>query len=232
LLANGIHVITALNIQHIEEMQDLIESITGKRAAYSVPKSFIASADEIEVVDVPEEELVKAHGGRSVETAQQLSRLREAALFLAAEVIEGQLERYMDRHGIRPAWGTQERILVCLTARSDARAMIESGRRNADRFHGQLLAVSVEQALNPQDLEALEAHLDLARKMGAETQILRGADPVETILRFAGEHRVTQIFIGHSGRSRWIPWAQNPADRLIEAAEGMDVRIFPQSQAN
>jgi two-component system sensor histidine kinase KdpD len=233
LLASGIHVITALNLQHIEEMQDAVEAITGKRAAHSVPRSFIASADEIEVVDVPEEELVKAAGGRSAETEQQLSRLREAALFLAAEVIEGQLERYMDRHGIRQAWGAQERILVCLTPRSDARAMIGSGRRNADRFHGQLLAVSVEQTgLSPQDREALDANLDLARKMGAETHVLQGTDPVETILRFAAEHRVTQIFVGHSRASRWMPWIQHPADRLIEAAEGMDVRIFPQSRAS
>ncbi len=233
LLANGIHVITAVNIQHIAEMQDSIESITGKRAAYSVPKNFIASADEIEVVDVPEEELVKAGGGRSAETAQQLSCLREAALFLAAEVIEGQLERYMDRHGIRQAWGTQERILVCLTARSDARAMMESARRNANRFHGQLLAVSVEQSgLSPQDREALEAHLELARKMGVETHILQGNNPTETILRFAGEHRVTQIFVGHSHGSRWMTWTQQPADRLIEAAEGMDVRIFPEPHAS
>jgi two-component system sensor histidine kinase KdpD len=233
LLANGIQVITALNIQHIEEMQDSIEAITCKRAAHSVPRNFIASADEIEVVDVPEEELVKAGAGRSAETAQQLSRLREAALFLAAEVIEGQLERYMDRHGLRQAWGAQERILVCLTPRSDARAMIGSGRRNADRFHGQLLAASVVEAgLSPQDREALDAHLEMARKMGAETHILQGADPVETILGFAGEHRVTQIFIGHSRASRWMPWAQHPADRLIEAAEGMDVRIFPQPRAN
>jgi two-component system, OmpR family, sensor histidine kinase KdpD len=232
LLANGIHVITALNIQFIEEMQDSIERIADKRAVHSVPKSFIASADEIEVVDVPEEELVKAGGSRSAETVQQLSRLREAALCLAAEVIEGQLERYMDLHGIRQAWGTQERILVCLTARSDARAMIESGRRNADRFHGQLLAAYVGQiGLNRLDQEALDAHLAIAREQGAETHILQGADPAETLLRFAGEHRVTQIFIGHGRGSRWMPWAHSPTDRLVEAAEGMDVKIFPRSQS-
>src|SRR5438270_7524635 len=128
LLDNGINVITALNIQYIEEQQDDIERITGKRAAHSVPMKFIRSADEIEVVDVPEEELVRTGAADSAKR-EQLSRLRELTLCIAAEVIEGQLQRYMDLHGIREAWGTQERILICITPRSNAKAMIESGRR-------------------------------------------------------------------------------------------------------
>ncbi len=229
ILDNGIGVITALNIQHIEELRDTVESITGKRSAHSVPKAFIASADEIEVVDVPEEELVKIGADAPAQRAR-LSQLRELALCLAAEVIEAQLQRYMDLHGIHQAWGTQERILVCVTPRSNAKSMLESGRRNTDRFHGQLLVAYVEQPeLNRQDQETLDANLDLARRLGAEAHILSGKDPVEEILRFAKEHRITQIFVGHTQRSRWIPWARNPVDRLIEAAEGMDVRIFPQS---
>jgi two-component system sensor histidine kinase KdpD len=231
LLDNGINVITALNIQYIEEEQDDIERITGKRAAHSVPKSFIRSADEIEVVDVPEEEIVKAAGDASAQT-RQFSQLRELALCLAAGVIEGQLQRYMDLHGIRQAWGTQERILVCITPRSNAKVMIESGRRNAERFHGQLLAAYVSQPnLNREDQETLDANLDLARAAGAETHILQGANVADEIIRFAQEHRITQIFIGHSQRSRWLPLARNAVDRLIEAAEGMDVRIFPQVQS-
>ncbi len=231
ILDNGIGVITALNIQHIEELRDTIAAITGKRSAHSVPKSFIASADEIEVVDVPEEELVKIGADAPAQKAQ-LSQLRELALCLAAEVIEAQLQRYMDLHGIHQAWGTQERILVCVTPRSNAKSMLESGRRNTDRFHGQLLVAYVEQPdLNRQDQETLDANLDLARRLGAEAHILSGKDPVDEILRFAKEHRITQIFVGHSQRSRWIPWARNPVDRLIEAAEGMDVRIFPQVQS-
>jgi two-component system, OmpR family, sensor histidine kinase KdpD len=230
LLENGIAVITALNIQHIEEEQDAIERITGKRAGHAVPMAFIASAEEIEVVDAPEEELVKS--GFSPSETQQLSELREMALCIAAGVIEAQLQRYMDLYGIRQAWGTQERILVCVTPRSNARAMIESGRRNAERFHGQLLVAYVAQPnLNRGDQETLDANLELARNVGAETYTLEGSDAVEQIVRFAQEHRITQIFIGHTQRSRWLPFARNAVDRLIEAAEGMDVRIFPQLSA-
>jgi two-component system sensor histidine kinase KdpD len=231
LLDNGINVITALNIQYVEEEQDGIERITGKRAAHFVPKSFIRGADEIEVVDVPEEELVKAGAEDSAQRVR-LSQMRELALCIAAEVIEGQLQRYMDLHGIRQAWGTQERILVCITPRSNAKAMIESGRRNAERFHGQLLAAYVEQPnVNREDQETLDANLELARKVGAETHILKGANAVDEIIRFAQEHRVTQIFIGHTQRSRWLPLARSAVDNLIEASEGMDVRIFPQVQS-
>jgi two-component system sensor histidine kinase KdpD len=231
LLDNGINVITALNIQYIEEEQDGIERITGKRASHSVPKSFIRSADEIEVVDVPEEELVKTTADGSAER-QQFSQLRELTLCIAAEVIEGQLQRYMDLHGIRQAWGTQERILVCITPRSNAKAMIESGRSNAERFHGELLAAYVEQPnLNRADQETLDANLELARKVGAETHILHGANTVDEIIHFAQKHRVTQIFIGHTQRSRWLPFVRSAVDCLIEAAEGMDVRIFPQVQS-
>jgi two-component system, OmpR family, sensor histidine kinase KdpD len=216
LLERGINVITALNLQHIEEQQDAVERITGKRSAHSVPQSFIRGADEIVVVDAPASQ-------------PALAQLRELALCLAAEVIEGQLLRYMDLHCIHQSWGTQERILVCVTPRSNAKAMIESGRRNADRFHGQLFVAYVAQAdLNRADQEALDANLDLARRLGAEIHILEGEDPVEEILRFAHEHRMTQIFIGHTQRSRWPTWKRNPVDRLIEAAEGIDVRIFPQ----
>ena len=193
-------------------------AVLRKRAAHSVPLSFIRGAEEIEIVDAPTSQPAQA-------------QLREMALCLAAEVIEGQLQRYMDVHGIHQSWGTQERILVCVTPRSNAKAMIESGRRNADRFHGQLFVAYVAQAdLNREDQEALDANLDLARRLGAEIHILEGPDPVAEILRFAHEHRMTQIFIGHTQRSRWPLWKRNPVDRMIEAAEGIDVRIFPQSQ--
>ena len=215
LLDDGINVITALNLQHIEERQDEVERITGKRAANSVPESFIRNADEIEVVDQPTTEFCE---------------LRELALCMAAEVIEAQLQRYMDLHGIHQSWGTQERIMVCVTPRSNAKAMIESGRRNAERFHGQLFAVYVSQpGLKPEDQPVLDANLNLARKVGAEVHVIEGGDPVTEIIRFAREHRATQIFIGHTQRRGWLPWSRNPVDRLIEAAEGIDVRIFPQN---
>jgi two-component system sensor histidine kinase KdpD len=215
LLEHGITVLTAINLQYVAEYQDEIEKLTGKRAADSVPEDFIRSADEIVVVDAASQ-------------TRQLSTLREMALLLAAEVVESQLQRYMDANGIEESWGIQERILVCLTARSDARAMLQTAQYAAERFHGLLFAVYVTGRDLPREAQqALDQNLSLARKLGAEVQLLKGADPIDAIIKFARQQRVTQIYIGHTQQSSWRFWAANPVDRLIGAAEGIDVRIFP-----
>lgn len=232
LLDRGINVISAINLQYIAELQPDIERVTGRRAAASVPQSFIRSADEIVVVDVPPEDLHDDKKRESALSARQLSNLRELALLLAAEVVESQLQRYMDAHGIRQSWGTQERILVCMTPRSEARVMLQAGRYSSDRFHGHLMAVYVKQnELTREAEETLSQNLDLARKLGAEVNVLEGPDPMGEIIKFAREQRVTQIFIGHTQRKAWRIWVPNPVDRLIEAAEGIDVRIFPHNRA-
>ena len=231
--AHGVNVVGAVNLQHICEQQDAVERITGRRSVHSVPQSFIQSADEIVIVDVPAEQLTQL-GGTSRLNPDQLSELRELALLLAAQVVEQQLQHYMDSHGILQSWGTQERILVCITPRSNARGMLQSGARAAQRFHGQLLAVYVRQRdLTRAAEEAVEENLEFARKLGAEVHIVEGdgKDPIAEIMSFAREQRVTQVFIGHTQQSSWKFWSQNPVDKLIREAEGMDVRIFPNASA-
>jgi two-component system sensor histidine kinase KdpD len=106
--------------------------------------------------------------------------------------------------------------------------MLRSGQRNKLRFHGALLAAYVEQPdLRPQDRELLEKNLALAREMGAEVHSLKGGDFVDAILEFAREQRITQLFLGHTGRPGRAWLARSPIDRLIDGAEGFDVRLFP-----
>ena len=227
--ARGINVVGAINLQHICEQQDAVERITGRRSANAVPQSFVESADEVVIVDVPAEELTQ-HGGPGNLQHSQLSELRELALLLAAQVVEHQLQRYMESHGIVQSWGTQERILVCITPRSSAREMLASGARATSRFHAQLLAIYVKQRdLTREAEETVEENLEFARKLGAEVHVIEGEDPIETIIRFARDQRITQVFIGHTQQSAWKIWARSPVDRLIKEAEGMDVRIFPHS---
>jgi two-component system sensor histidine kinase KdpD len=229
--AHGVNVVGAINLQHICEQQDAVERITGRRSVNSVPQSFIESADEVVIVDVPAEELTQ-HGGPGNLNPAQLSELRELALLLAAQVVEHQLQRYMESHGIVQSWGTQERILVCITPRSSARDMLASGARATSRFHAQLLAIYVKQRdLTREAEETVEENLEFARKLGAEVHVIEGEDPIETIIKFAREQRITQVFIGHTQQSAWKIWARSPVDRLIKEAEGMDVRIFPQASA-
>ncbi|MDE3198210.1 MAG: sensor histidine kinase KdpD [Acidobacteriota bacterium] len=225
LRKHGINVIGAINLQHVCEEQDAVERITGRRTANSVPTSFVNSADEIEIVDVPAGEV------QASLSPEQLDQLRELALLLAAQVVEEQLQRYMDAHGIKQSWGTQERILVCITPRSSARVMLESGARATQRFHGQMLAVYVKQPeLTREADETLRNNLEYAKKLGAEVHVLEGADPTASILGFAREQRITQVFIGHTQQQGWKFWAASPVDRLIKAAEGMDVRLFPHAR--
>jgi two-component system sensor histidine kinase KdpD len=229
LLDRGMAVITAVNLQHIKEQQDQVERITGKRAANSIPEEFLHEADEIEVVDAPPDALIVRTGtAESLTDARRLAELRELALLLAADVVDYQLQAYLDSHGVAARWGAQERILVCLTPRSNAGDMLRSGHRNRLRFHGALLAAYVEQPdLRPQDRELLEQHLTLARELGAEIHCLQGTDFVDAILNFAREQRITQLFLGHTGRPYgWL--ARTPVDRLLDGAEGFDVRLFPQ----
>jgi two-component system, OmpR family, sensor histidine kinase KdpD len=237
LLDQGISVMTALNVQHIREQQNDVERITGKRAAHSIPQDFLHEADEIEVVDAPPEALLEgktAEGAAPTNTfnARQLLALRELALLLAADIIDRQLQEYLDEHGVEARWGAQERILVCLTPRSSALEMLHSGHRNATRFHGALLAAYVEQIeLNGADREQLERNMALARQLGAEVHCLHGQDFVTAILDFAREQRITQLFIGHSMRDGHKALWRGPVDRLIDAADEFDVRIFPHREA-
>jgi two-component system sensor histidine kinase KdpD len=217
LLESGISVITSINLQYIQEMQEEVAAITGKRPTETVPLAFLKRADDIEIIDAPAQE-------------QRSSRLREMALIVAAEVVESELRTYLETEGIIENWGIQERILVGITPKSDARPILESGRRNADRFHGDLLVAYVQQPdLSREDQESLDNNLGIAKEVEAAIHVLDGHDPVRALIDFARKEGVTQIFIGHSQRRDW--WNRlrgNPVDRLIDLAEGIDVRVFPQ----
>jgi len=230
LRAAGISVLTSINIEFIEEQQPLIERITGRTRTETVPQRVIDSADEVVVVDAPPDVLRESTGPVDAATrAHQLAQLRERALLLAADVVDRQLEAYLELHGIQPTWGTQERILVCMTPRANAAAMLASGRRNADRFHGELFAIYVNQPnLTPEDQGRLARNVTLAKAQQAQIDILDGKNPVRAILEYARAHGITQLFLGHNLQRTWRGrLAGSPLDRLIDEAEGMDVRVLP-----
>lgn len=234
LLDAGISVITSVNLQHIDEMRPQVEAITGKHVTQVVPLSFLQTADEIVVVDLPPENCRSSSedGETSLPhrlSQLQLSELRELALLLAADVIDKQLGRYMERHGIEQSWGTQERILICIAPRADYTRMLESGARNRDRFHGELIAAHLNRPdWSPEERQRVTSGVEMAKEQGAEIVELDGEDAVDTILRFARQRGITQIYVGHKGRDSW--WERcfgSDLDRLISSADGIDVRVFP-----
>jgi len=235
LLNAGISVITTVNLEYLEKLQDEVERIAGTRATFTLPRGFLdRSADEIVVVDAPAAETMGRSGSSDNDPAllaqkHKLSRLRELALLVAASVVDRQLESYLRSHGVDQSWGVQERILVCITPRSNADEMLESGRRNADRFQGEFYAVYVQQpVLSRQDRRVLRQNLKYAHKLGAQVFTLSGLDAAEAILKFAGQKGVTQIFLGHTTpHGAWRRLWSNLVDRLIRSAEGIDVVVFP-----
>lgn len=233
ILSAGISVLTSLNLQYIEERREQVERISGKRVTTTVPVHFIQEADEIEIVDAPADADAGATAHRTSETGpsqqQKLQALREIALLLAADVVDRQLTKYLQSKGLQTHWGTHERILVCITPRSDGSTLIKSGQRNANRFHGELHVVYVRQPeLSETDQAALDRSLEVAREAGARIHVLEGDDPIEVIVECARSQGITQLFIGHSKQDNWrTRWFGDPVDHLIRSAKGIDIQVFP-----
>jgi two-component system sensor histidine kinase KdpD len=232
LLDAGIKVIASINVQYVAELAGQVSEITGKRPAETVPIAFLKSADEIEIVDAPPESPLDRSPEELIEAqqrAQRLSRLRELALVLAADVVDHQLSDYLESHGLTQRYGTHERILVCITPRANIEEMLETAEMIAERFHGELIVAYVKQAhISASDQAALDARLAIASAAGAHIEILEGEDPAAALLGFARARGVTQLFIGHSQRSGVTRLLGSPIDQLIRESRGMDVRVFPQ----
>jgi two-component system sensor histidine kinase KdpD len=214
--------LTSVNLEYIAEQQEFVRKVTGHVPSDTVPERVIHQADEVVVVDTPPD-------AETAFEARQLSELRQRTLLLTADVVDRQLEHYLALHGIESTWGTQERILVCMTPRANAASVLASGRRNADRFHGELFAIYVTQKhLTAEDQLAVERNAMLARAQHARVERLEGADPIKAILAYARTQGITQIFVGHNLSPSWRNrLGGGPLDRLIRDAEGIDVRVFP-----
>jgi len=218
LLSAGITIVASVNLQCIDDQREAVEKLTGKRVTQTIPREFLNTADEIVIVDAPTEA-----------ATERGSALREMALVLSADVIDAGLQRYMHSHGLEQHWGTHERFLICLTPRANFERMMATARRNAARFHCDVLAAYVRQPdLSDADRILLEQGVARARENGAQVAVLEGEDPVEAIVRYARSHGVTQIFVGHSAkkdlRTRMFG---STVSRLVRAARGIDVRVFP-----
>ena len=171
----------------------------GTTKTETVPQEFINRADEVVVVDAPPE------ADAAVE-AQQLSQLRQRALLLTADVVDRQLEAYLLLNGIQSSWGTQERILVCMTPRANAAKMLASGRRTpiaSTASCSRSTSNSDEPDAGRSDGTGRNA--TLARAQQAHVDVLEGKDPIKTILDYARTHGITQIFVGHNLRRPGAP---------------------------
>jgi two-component system sensor histidine kinase KdpD len=214
VLAAGIDVFTTLNIQHIETLNETVARITGVRVRETVPDSMLEIADEIELIDIPPDELLERLRQGKVYPQDQAARaltsffakgnltaLRELALRAAADRVDAQLREHMAANAIAGPWPTQERILVCINESPAAREAIRVAKRSADRARAEWIALNVTQtraeALPDADKDRLAGTLRLAERLGAELATLEAErDVAEAILSYAADRNVQRIVIG------------------------------------
>jgi two-component system sensor histidine kinase KdpD len=223
LLSHGIDVYTAVNIQHIESLNDVVAQITHVRVRETVPDSIIDRADGIELVDLTPDDLIqrlkegKVYVPKQAERALEhyfspgnLTALRELALRRTAERVDEQLLTHMQANAISGPWAAGERILVCVSEDPRAAGLVRSTKRLADRLHAPWTAICVETRrslqLTEEQRDRLADALRLAEALGGEALTIPGAGRriADDVMNFAHANNVTQIVIGKSTRSRWF----------------------------
>jgi two-component system sensor histidine kinase KdpD len=241
LLAAGINVYTAINIQHIESLNDVVASITGVKVRETIPDVVIERADEVELVDVSPDILqqrlregkvyIPEQAGRAIERffrKGNLIALRELALRRTAERVDAQMRGYMAEQGIRETWATGERLLVCVGPSAQAGRLVRATRRMAARAHAEWFAVHVEsprdQRLSPQEREDILRALELAEQLGGRAVTLSGQSVAEEILAYAREHNITRIVTGKTRRQRWKErFGGALLDALVRGSGGIEI---------
>jgi len=223
LLSRGIDVYTAVNIQHIESLNDVVAQITHVRVRETVPDSVFDRADAIELIDLTPDDLIqrlkegKVYVSRQAERALEhyfspgnLTALRELALRRTADRVDEQLLNHMQANAIAGPWAAGERILVCVSEDPRAAGLVRYTKRMADRVHAPWTAISIETRRSLQLTDAqrdrLADTLRLAEALGAEALTIPGVERriADDIIKFAQANNVTHIIIGKSARSRWF----------------------------
>jgi two-component system sensor histidine kinase KdpD len=250
LLDAGIHVMTAVNIQHLETLNDAVSRATGVRVRETVPDTFLDRADEVINVDVTVEELRnrlregKIYKPEKVEQALtnffrkgNLSTLRELALRAVADEVGEKAASYRAREGLEPAL-IPERVMVCMSSNALAPRVLRTGARIAGRLGSKWYAVYVEtprerpERINPRDAEALQQNIRLAESLGATVVKVRAERPSDGLIAFAQREGVTHVIFGQSARSRWeLLWRGSTLDRFLGAVPDAAVQVVPLGEA-
>ena len=243
LLEAGITVITTVNIQHLESLNDVVETITGIAQRETIPDEIVRSADQIELVDMSPWALRRrmAHGNvyppEKIDVALtnyfregNLAALRELALLWLADRVEESLKDYIDDHGIEGPWETRERVLVGLSGRAEGTRLIRRAARIASRRGAELIAVHVvaeDDRGAPEVQEELESQRRLLVAVNGTLTEVMGDDVASTLLEVARAEGATQIVLGASSRSRWSELIRGSAvHRVIRESGPVDVHVI------
>jgi two-component system sensor histidine kinase KdpD len=247
LLSHGIDVYTAVNIQHIESLNDVVAQITHVRVRETVPDRVFDRADGIELIDLTPDDLIqrlkegKVYIPKQAERALEhyfspgnLTALRELALRRTAERVDEQLLTHMQANAIAGPWAAGERILVCVSEDPRAAGLVRYTKRLADRLHAQWTAISIETRrslqLTDEQRDRLADTMRLAEALGGEALTIPGAGRriADDVISFAHANNVTQIIIGKSTRSWWFELTRGSVVHdLVRRAGNIGVHVIP-----
>ncbi|HWI53677.1 MAG TPA: universal stress protein [Symbiobacteriaceae bacterium] len=245
LLDAGINVMSTVNIQHMESLNDAVDRITGVQVRETFPDWVLDEAAEIITVDLTPELLQeRLRQGKIYEHAKaaqalknffrkgNLLALRELALRKAAEETDDRLGDYRKEKQIEETWPTVERILVTITPLPGAKALIRRGWRVADRLRGELYVLHIRNRReSPEEEKALQSHFHLAEELGARTATVDTPDVVEGIVRYAAENQITQVVMGAGRPNRWEEIRQGSLiDRLLRRTDSLDIVIVSEQR--
>jgi Osmosensitive K+ channel histidine kinase len=247
ILNHGIDVVSTLNIQHLESLNDVVKQITGITVRETIPDKIIEDADEVLVIDITPTALQNRLEGGHIYKYENVPRalknffrmgnlnaLREIALRQTAEGVDEELEEYRKEHGIKELWNVMERVMVCISSSPSSKKLIRRGARIARRFKCEWTVVYIESTrmfmpkMTEKDIQRLESHLKLARQLGAEIVKLTGKSVSRELANLATEKHITQIIIGHSTRTKWQTILRgSTVTKLLRITRDIEVHVIP-----
>lgn len=243
LLEAGIDVYTAINVQHIESLNDVVSQITGIPVWETVPDAVLEGADEIELIDLPPDELLQRLKEGKVYLPQQAERaaqnffrkgnliaLRELALRRTADRVDAQMRDYREDHAIQDVWQVKERLLVCIGPGGSAENLVRAAYRLAQSLKAEWIVVYVETArlqhLSREQRDAILRALKLAEELDAETVTLSGYRLAEEVISYARARNATRIVLGKPTRTGWKRWLFGSlVDTIVRQAGDMDIHV-------
>ncbi len=250
LLDAGINVISTVNIQHLESLNDVVEQITGIRQRETVPDRIVRRADQIELVDMAPEALRRrmAHGNiypaERIDAALgnyfrvgNLSALRELALLWVADRVDDALTDYRERHGITKPWETRERVVVAISGAPAGEKLIRRAARIAERTKGDLIGVHVVDAsglasgLADSGDDGIARQRRLLEDLGGEYRRVTSNDIATALVDVARSENATQIVLGTSNRSRWQElFSGSVINKVVRHTDQIDVHVISERE--
>ena len=247
IIDKGVNVISTLNVQHLESLNDVMFQITGVKVNETMPDNILQHADEVVVVDLTPDALQNRLRRGSIYNTDKvplalknffrkgnLNALREIVLRQAAEEVDEDLDAYMKQEGIKDNWHTVERVMVCISSSPSAKKLIRRGARIASRYKCEWYVVTVDctnkfaRRISKVNEKLLHSHIQLAEQLGAEMVQLVGRSVSETLAEYANKKHITQIILGQSTRTKYeIFFRGSTITRLIKKVKNVEIHLIP-----